>query len=116
MAAVAGARPASTGCSAPSIGGQISWLLPAALLLLVAGLVVTWRAKRTDTARAAFLVWGGSLLMTAGIFSFMAGIFHEYYTVALAPYIAALVGMGATVLWEERRSCSARRRWAARSR
>lgn len=87
-----------------NIGGQISWLLPAALLLLIAGLVVTWRAKPTDTARAAFLVWGSSLLMTAGIFSFMAGIFHEYYTVALAPYIAALVGMGATVLWEERRS------------
>ncbi|MGW3625085.1 ArnT family glycosyltransferase [Streptomyces sp. NPDC000880] len=86
------------------LGGHISWLLPAALLLLIAGLVVTWRAKRTDTARAAFLVWGSSLLMTAGIFSFMAGIFHQYYTVALAPYIAALVGMGATVLWEERRS------------
>lgn len=85
-----------------SIGGQISWLLPAALLLLVAGLVVTWRAPRTDTARAAFLVWGGSLLMTLGVFSFMAGIFHEYYTVALAPYLAALVGMGAAVLWEER--------------
>ncbi|MFI1174135.1 glycosyltransferase family 39 protein [Streptomyces melanogenes] len=84
------------------VGSQISWLLPTALLLLVAGLVVTWRGKRTDTARAAFLAWGGALLMTAGIFSFMAGIFHQYYTVALAPYIAALVGMGATVLWEER--------------
>ncbi|MEU9096689.1 glycosyltransferase family 39 protein [Streptomyces sp. NPDC048361] len=90
------------------IGAQISWLLPAALLLLVAGLVVTWRAKRTDTARAAFLAWGGALLMTAAIFSFMAGIFHQYYTVALAPYIAALVGMGVTVLWEERS-----RIWAA---
>ncbi|WP_306325451.1 ArnT family glycosyltransferase [Streptomyces venezuelae] len=85
-----------------SIGGQISWLLPAALILLVAGLVVTWRAPRTDTARSAFLVWGGSLLMTLAVFSFMAGIFHEYYTVALAPYLAALVGMGAAVLWEER--------------
>ncbi|MFG2593224.1 ArnT family glycosyltransferase [Streptomyces sp. NPDC048438] len=84
------------------IGGQISWLLPAALILLVAGIWLTWRAKRTDTARAAFLAWGGSLLMTAFVFSFMAGIFHQYYTVALAPYIAALVGMGATVLWEER--------------
>ncbi|MEV8363941.1 ArnT family glycosyltransferase [Streptomyces niveus] len=84
------------------IGGQISWLLPAALFLLVVGLVLTWRARRTDTTRAAFLVWGGALLMTAGVFSFMAGIFHEYYTVALAPYIAALVGMGATLLWEER--------------
>ncbi|MFE6490407.1 glycosyltransferase family 39 protein [Streptomyces sp. NPDC057748] len=84
------------------IGGQISWLLPAALILLVAGVWLTWRAKRTDTARAAFLAWGGSLLMTAFVFSFMAGIFHQYYTVALAPYLAALIGMGATVLWEER--------------
>ncbi|MET9930753.1 MULTISPECIES: glycosyltransferase family 39 protein [unclassified Streptomyces] len=85
-----------------SVGGQISWLLPAALILLVAGLVVTWRAPRTDTARSAFLVWGGSLLMTLAVFSFMAGIFHEYYTIALAPYVAALVGTGASVLWEER--------------
>ncbi|WP_406014028.1 glycosyltransferase family 39 protein [Streptomyces sp. NBC_00984] len=84
------------------IGGQISWLLPAALILLVAGVWLTWRAKRTDTARAAFLAWGSSLLMTAAVFSFMAGIFHQYYTVALAPYVAALIGMGATVLWEER--------------
>ncbi|MER5551389.1 glycosyltransferase family 39 protein [Streptomyces sp. NPDC002793] len=84
------------------IGSQISWLLPAALILLVAGVWLTRRAKRTDTARAAFLAWGGSLLMTALVFSFMAGIFHQYYTVALAPYVAALVGMGATALWEER--------------
>lgn len=84
------------------IGSQIAWLLPAALILLAAGVWMTWRAKRTDTARAAFLAWGGSLLMTAFVFSFMAGIFHQYYTVALAPSIAALVGMGATTLWEER--------------
>ncbi|ATZ25554.1 Dolichyl-phosphate-mannose-protein mannosyltransferase [Streptomyces lavendulae subsp. lavendulae] len=90
-----------------SVGGQISWLLPAALVLLVAGLVVTWRASRTtDTlegmARAAFLAWGGCLLITAVVFSWMQGIFHEYYTVALAPFVAALVGMGVAVLWEER--------------
>ncbi|MCX4771122.1 glycosyltransferase family 39 protein [Streptomyces sp. NBC_01285] len=94
------------------IGSQISWLLPAALILLVAGVWLTWRAGghlpgikrwgRTDAARAAFLAWGSSLLMTAGVFSFMAGIFHQYYTVALVPYIAALIGMGVTVLWEER--------------
>ncbi|MET9493890.1 glycosyltransferase family 39 protein [Streptomyces sp. NPDC006552] len=84
------------------IGGQISWLLPAALILFAAGTVLTWRVRRTDTARAAFLAWGGALLMTGLVFSFMAGIFHQYYTVALAPCIAALTGMGATVLWEER--------------
>ncbi|MFD3937624.1 ArnT family glycosyltransferase [Streptomyces sp. NPDC058611] len=94
---------------AGNIGGQISWLLPAALALLVAGLVMTWRARRaTDslesTARAAFLAWGGSLLITVLVFSYMQGIFHEYYTVALAPFVAALVGMGVAVLWEERGS------------
>lgn len=90
------------------IGGQISWLLPAALILLVAGVWLTRKAKRTDTARGAFLAWGGALLTTALVFSFMAGIFHQYYTVALAPYIAALVGMGVTVLWEERAALRAR--------
>ncbi|MET7414003.1 glycosyltransferase family 39 protein [Streptomyces rubiginosohelvolus] len=84
------------------VGGQIAWLLPAALILLVAGLWLTRKAERTDAARAAFLAWGGALVMTAAVFSFMAGIFHQYYTVALAPYIAALVAMGVTVLWEER--------------
>ncbi|MBW5483729.1 ArnT family glycosyltransferase, partial [Streptomyces bambusae] len=95
-----------------AVGGQISWLLPAALVLLVAGIVVTWRARRaTDSlesmARAAFLAWGGGLLITMAVFSFMQGIFHEYYTVALAPFVAALVGMGVAVLWEERHSVPA---------
>ncbi|MGW7588750.1 ArnT family glycosyltransferase [Streptomyces rubiginosohelvolus] len=84
------------------VGGQIAWLLPAALILLAAGLWLTRKAGRTDAARAAFLAWGGALVMTAAVFSFMAGIFHQYYTVALAPYVAALVAMGVTVLWEER--------------
>ncbi|MGC5533203.1 ArnT family glycosyltransferase [Streptomyces sp. SR-10] len=84
------------------VGGQIAWLLPAALIMLAAGLWLTRKAVRTDSARAAFIAWGGALIMTAAVFSFMAGIFHQYYTVALAPYVAALVAMGVTVLWEER--------------
>ncbi|MFE2212292.1 ArnT family glycosyltransferase [Streptomyces canus] len=84
------------------IGGQISWLLPAALILLVAGLVATRKLKRTSVTRGSFLVWGGSLLITLVVFSYMAGIFHQYYTIALAPYIAAVVGMGAGTLWEKR--------------
>ncbi|MFF4307509.1 glycosyltransferase family 39 protein [Streptomyces sp. NPDC001601] len=84
------------------IGSQISWLIPAALILLAAGLVATRKLKRTSVTRASFLVWGGSLLMTMIVFSYMAGIFHQYYTVALAPYIAAVVGMGAGLLWEKR--------------
>ncbi|MEU9388480.1 glycosyltransferase family 39 protein [Streptomyces sp. NPDC048324] len=84
------------------VGGQISWLLPAALILLAGGLVATRKLSRTSATRASFLVWGGSLLMTAIVFSYMAGIFHQYYTVALAPYMAAVIGMGAGLLWEKR--------------
>ncbi|MET9506038.1 glycosyltransferase family 39 protein [Streptomyces sp. NPDC006622] len=84
------------------IGAQISWLLPTALILLVAGLVATRRRGRTSATRGAFLVWGGSLLITTVVFSYMAGIFHQYYTIALAPYLAAVIGMGAGLLWEKR--------------
>ena len=85
-----------------SVGGQISWLLPTALLLLVAGLWFRGRAARTDLRRAAYLVMGGWLVVTVLTFSLMQGIFHEYYTVALAPAIAALVGMGGGEAWERR--------------
>ncbi|MFC5643696.1 ArnT family glycosyltransferase [Kitasatospora cinereorecta] len=85
------------------IGGQIAWLMPAALILLVVGLWATRRYGRTDSARTAFLVWGSWLLCTGLTFSFMSGIFHQYYTVALAPAVAALVGMGVDGLWRARR-------------
>ncbi|RZU75156.1 dolichyl-phosphate-mannose-protein mannosyltransferase [Micromonospora kangleipakensis] len=84
------------------VGGQISWLLPAALILLVAGLVLAGRAARTDRRRAGLVLWGGWLLVTGLIFSFMSGIFHAYYTVALAPAVGALVGIGTVLLWRER--------------
>ncbi|MDG9674358.1 glycosyltransferase family 39 protein [Micromonospora sp. DH14] len=83
------------------VGGQVSWLLPAALVLLVVGLVLAGRAPRTDRTRAGLLLWGGWLLVTGLIFSFMSGIFHAYYTVALAPAIGALVGIGVTLLWRQ---------------
>jgi 4-amino-4-deoxy-L-arabinose transferase-like glycosyltransferase len=84
------------------VGGQAGWLVPAALLLLVAGLWTAGRAPRTDRLRAALLLWGGWLLVTAVVFSFMQGIFHAYYTVAVAPAVAALVGIGSAALWRVR--------------
>ncbi|MEV6040563.1 glycosyltransferase family 39 protein [Nonomuraea sp. NPDC052116] len=81
-------------------GGQIAWLLPAALVLLAAVTWVTRRTPRVDPVRAAAWVWGSWLIVTGLVFSLMQGIFHAYYTVALAPAIAVLVGMGAAVLWE----------------
>jgi len=84
------------------MGADIAWLLPAALICLGAVVAYTWRAPRTDQTRAAAIIWGGWLLVTAAVFSFMNGIVHPYYTVALAPAIAALLGIGATLLWRSR--------------
>jgi 4-amino-4-deoxy-L-arabinose transferase-like glycosyltransferase len=89
-------------------GGQISWLLPAALIFLVAGIGLTWWARRTDRMRAALLLWGGWLIVTGAVFSLSEGIIHPYYTVALAPAIGALVGIDASTWWARRQSWPAR--------
>ena len=83
-------------------GGQASWLIPAALLLLGVLLVGTWRAPRTDRTRAAALLWGGWLMVTGLTISLGEGIIHTYYTVALIPAIGALVGIGSVWLWRRR--------------
>jgi len=93
---------------ANDVGGQIAWLLPAALALLVIGIVLTRRAPRTDRLRASLIVWGGWTVVTALVFSLMEGIFHQYYTVALAPGVAALVGIGGALLWQRRSAAGAR--------
>jgi 4-amino-4-deoxy-L-arabinose transferase-like glycosyltransferase len=91
-----------------SFGLEISWLLPAALIALVAGLWFTRFAPRTNRTRAALLLWGGWTVVTALVFSFMSGTIHPYYTVALAPGIGALVGIGAVELWRGRHNFAAR--------
>ncbi|MFP5022168.1 glycosyltransferase family 39 protein [Pseudonocardia phyllosphaerae] len=90
------------------IAYEVSWLLPAALVLLVAGLWATRRAPRTDRARAALVLWGGWMLVTALVFSFMSGTMHPYYTVALAPGIAGTVATGTWILLRRRTAAWAR--------
>ncbi|PRY13004.1 ArnT family glycosyltransferase [Kineococcus rhizosphaerae] len=89
-------------------GNEISWLLPAALLALVLGLIARGRAPRTDRARASLVLWGGWLLVSGATFAYMEGTVHPYYTVALAPAVAALAAGGGQVLWTRRAQVLAR--------
>jgi 4-amino-4-deoxy-L-arabinose transferase-like glycosyltransferase len=91
------------------LGGQISWLLPLALVGLAGGLWLTRHHQRGDRQRAGFVLWGGTLLMFLAVYDYAQGIFHPYYTVVMAPAVAALAGAGAVALWRlGRRSL----RWA----
>ncbi|MTB70604.1 phospholipid carrier-dependent glycosyltransferase [Arsenicicoccus sp. MKL-02] len=87
-----------------AFGAEISWLLPTALVLLVAGLVAAGRAARTSTARASLILWGGWLVVSALILSFMEGTVHPYYSVALAPAVAAVIAIGGRLAWDRRSS------------
>ena len=91
-----------------SYGGQASWLVPAAVMLGTAALVWTALRPRTDRTRAALVLWGGWLVVTALAISLGQGIIHEYYTVALAPAIGAVVGIGGAFLWRRRDNPMAR--------
>jgi 4-amino-4-deoxy-L-arabinose transferase-like glycosyltransferase len=88
-------------------GGQVSWLMPAALLLALVGFIVM-RGTRTDLRRATLLIFAAWFVITALTFSFAEGIFHDYYTVALAPAIAGTVAIGASALWSYRSELWAR--------
>jgi 4-amino-4-deoxy-L-arabinose transferase-like glycosyltransferase len=84
------------------LGGQVAWLLPLAIVSIGLGLVARRRFARTDVARAAYVMWGLWLAIHAIVFSFMSGIIHSYYVVAMAPAIGALVGGGLVELWRFR--------------
>jgi 4-amino-4-deoxy-L-arabinose transferase-like glycosyltransferase len=98
------------------MGADIAWLLPAAVIRLGAIAIFTRRTPRLDPLRAAALIWGGWLVVTVVVFSFMNGIVHPYYTVALAPAVAAVVGIGATLLRQKRSALPAATALAGTSR
>ena len=84
------------------MGGQVAWLLPAALVFFGYLLWMARRAPLTDGRRAQVLLWGTWLVVTGLVFSFAQGIIHPYYTVALAPAIGGLVGIGGWMAWRYR--------------
>ncbi|WP_329004140.1 glycosyltransferase family 39 protein [Kribbella sp. NBC_00709] len=83
-------------------GSQISWLMPAALLATVVLVVAAGKAPRTNKTRAFALLWGGWLVVTGLVFSYMQGIIHPYYMIALAPAFGAVIGGAMSILWRRR--------------
>ena len=92
------------------LGGQASWLL---MLAVLGFLVAAWQKRvrlPLDREQQALLLWGVWLLTGAAFFS-VAGFFHAYYLVMIAPPIAALAGIGMVTLWRDYRR-SSWRGWA----
>jgi 4-amino-4-deoxy-L-arabinose transferase-like glycosyltransferase len=90
------------------LGAEIMWLFPAALGL---GVLAWWLSRRHPaqrSIRSALFMWSAWLAVVSVTFAAMAGIFHSYYTVILAPAIAALVATGTWVAWENRESVRVR--------
>lgn len=77
-----------------ALSGQISWMLPFALIGLLGGIVSWYRDRRGQAAEMKETIfWTAWLVPVAGFFS-IAGFFHQYYLIMLAPPIAALSGIG----------------------
>ena len=84
------------------LGGQIVWLLPFALLGILA---LLWQRRlrfREDREQMSMVLWG-TWLLTMGVFFSVASLFHQYYLSAMAPAVAALFGIGVVVMWNDYR-------------
>jgi 4-amino-4-deoxy-L-arabinose transferase-like glycosyltransferase len=82
------------------VAGQSSWLLPLALLSLLA---LSWHRRwrlPLNRWQQALVLWG-TWLLTMLVFFSNAHYFHLYYLSMLAPAIAALVGAGVVTLWQD---------------
>jgi 4-amino-4-deoxy-L-arabinose transferase-like glycosyltransferase len=82
---------------------QMSWLLPFALVGLLAALFSTRiRLPIEAGVHKALILWGGWLLTCLVFFSVISGIFHAYYAIMLAPALGGVVGVGFGQLWVKR--------------
>ena len=85
------------------LGRDTAWLLAAAMIALVAGLLARYRQPRTDLVRAGLVLWGTWLVTLFAAFS-AATTINTYYTAALSPAVAALLGIGLMLAWQYRQS------------
>jgi 4-amino-4-deoxy-L-arabinose transferase-like glycosyltransferase len=84
------------------LAAQAGWLLPFAVVGLVAA---GWQKRPRmplDARQQSLVLWGTWLFTMVAFFS-VAGFFHRYYLVMLAPAVAALVGTGVAALWSDYR-------------
>ncbi|MFF5026037.1 ArnT family glycosyltransferase [Streptomyces collinus] len=83
-----------------TVGPQVAWLLPLAVLAAVLGVAWHTGRPRTDLTRAGFVLWGGWLAVHAVVFGISNGN-HAYYTAVIAPALAALAGGGLALFRSE---------------
>jgi 4-amino-4-deoxy-L-arabinose transferase-like glycosyltransferase len=76
-----------------SLGRDSGWLIPPAAAVAAWGIASRRRQPRGDPLRACFLVWGGWLLTFFAVFSVVTTLW-PYYTAALSPAAAAIIGTG----------------------
>jgi 4-amino-4-deoxy-L-arabinose transferase-like glycosyltransferase len=88
-----------------SYGRDTAWLIPASLIALAVCLIISRR--ETDLLRAGSVLWGSWLVVLLAAFSASSTI-NAYYTAALSPAIAGLLGTGVALAWERRASPAAR--------
>lgn len=77
------------------MGYEISWLLPAVAVAIVVGVSLALRGRLDRIEKAALVMWIGWFAVSATVFSYMTGLVHPYYTIALAPAVGALIGLAA---------------------
>ncbi len=86
-----------------SLGRDTGWLIPAAGVIAVWGIASRRREPRGDPLRACFILWGGWLVTLFAVFSAITTI-NAYYTAALSPPVAALIGAGVVAAWSPERT------------
>ncbi|KHL92785.1 4-amino-4-deoxy-L-arabinose transferase [Paenibacillus sp. IHB B 3415] len=79
------------------LSGQASWLLPF-VLFGCSGIFASLRRKNFTRKHKEALFWLAWLVPVMGFFS-IAGFFHQYYLIMMAPPVAALAGAGWSQLW-----------------
>ncbi len=92
------------------LSGQISWLLPFVAFSCV-GLLAGIRFRKPLTAKQNETLFWLAWLLPGMVFFSIAGFFHHYYLITLAPAIAGLAGAGWVELWNQYRDKESWKRW-----